>query len=320
MKRSQLLSIAAITSIAVLVTCGDLPSRSRLWVEIQNACHAPAFGLLAFACLVLLRTLNARFSKHTFLPYLIAFSLATGIGLLTELVQHFTNRDAEIADLFRDTLGIVSFLGFSLARDPAFLRRAGKSSNRYRLWLRVSATGVLLAAFTSLGVCVFAYIQRDRAFPTLIDLTAAWSRQFIQLDHARLSTLPFPAEWTSAGHSSVAFLVLESAEYPELTVEEPVPDWTAYNVLRLDLYSPGSDTVLMGLRVDDIHHDYSSTDRFTVSLKISPGHNSVSIDLARIRTAPIGRETDMCAIRRIILFAREPKSPIELYVNRVWLD
>jgi hypothetical protein len=290
MKTQRLLLLVAIVAIAGLVTFADLPGGTRIWAEIQNACHAPAFGLLAVACLALIRHSAIVKSRHALLPYLIALAVAVGLGLMTELVQHFAGRDAEYGDVLRDALGALAFLALCLARDPALPKAPVLPSRHLRLALHVIAIVLLAGAFASLGLCAASYVARNQAFPTLADPTSAWSRQFIRLENAQLTPAPQPSEWQGHENSSAALLVLEPAEYPGLTLEEIYPDWTAYSTLRFELYSLAADTIILGLRIDDVHHDYSNDDRFTERLVIAPGANTIRINLGRVLAAPASRD------------------------------
>ncbi|MBI5266876.1 MAG: succinyl-CoA synthetase subunit beta, partial [candidate division Zixibacteria bacterium] len=76
----------------------------------------------------------------------------------------------------------------------------------------------------------------------------------------------------------------------------------------------------LGLRIDDIHHNYEDTDRWTGRIAVVPGPNHLRIGLEQVRKGPVGRETDMSAIRRIILFAHKPQQPVTLYLDRIWLE
>lgn len=319
-KKQQVYLLLMIFAVNAIVTFADLPGDTMLWGEVQNACHAPAFGILAVAVLGLLK--GSPLARHLgpLAIYVSAFAVAIAAGVATEIVQHFSGRDAEVVDVLRDALGAAAslLLCFSIFSKRPPYQPYFKDWNS--LGSLLAALLLLAAAFYSLGYTAVAYARRDCALPVLIDFDSSWSRRFCILENAAFGVVQEPADGTLLLPTRIARLTLEAAEYPGLTIEEPYPDWTAFDTLRFELISTRPDTVTLGLRIDDSHHDYDFVDRFNYALSVHPGINSIHIPLEQVRLAPDGRQTDMRAIRRIIIFAHQPVKPIEVYLSHFWLE
>lgn len=318
MKLTKLFSLLMVLSIVSVVAGVDFPGGTMLWNETQNAAHAPAFGLIAIGILFLLRHGSLRPGQAGVWCYGMALGITVGTGVAVEVFQSFVGRDAEVIDVVRDALGAVSCLAVFITYDPRIA--GGGWIRRSRVVIRSFSVLVFLAAFVSLGICGMSYAWRNHAFPLVCDFGSRWSDQFIKLEDATLKPFPAPSGWLDQAGSRVGKLRLGQSEYPGVTIEEPYPDWRLYDTLCLDLYSDRADPLGLGLRIDDIHHNYESTDRWTGRIAVVPGPNHLRIALEQVQKGPVGRETDMAAIRRIILFAHQPQDTVIIYLGRIWLE
>jgi hypothetical protein len=321
-KRQRTLALATAIALTIVVasTFGQLPGDSLLWRELQNTGHTVLFGALALAVLYILRERLPVARSRPLSAYLIAVmaSLVTGIGV--EFAQLLTHRDPSFPDVLRDLAGILAALGFYAAIDP----RLVPVWRRQRAGLRTGAvviTGCLfLASLAPLGQLGIACLQRDAAFPVIIDFRAAWSGPFLQLTHATLTTVPAPQQWASASGQRVARLVLQPAQYPGISVIEPSPDWSAFTYLDFTLYSDESRPFDLVLRIHDRLHNQDYSDRFNHALRIRPGKNVFRIPLATIREAPADRHLDLRQIAGIMLFAVDIDVPLAFYLDTLRLE
>jgi len=320
MKTSSALSLCIILAIGIVTVIGDFSGNTMLWAAVQNACHAPAFGVFAIALLVLLRNILPRYNHAQLVYYLLSFGISILVGITTEIIQHFLQRDAEFIDVVRDSLGAASFLGSYFTLDSKITCWTKISSGAVRHVLLVLSLLIFLSAFISLGFSATAYVMRSQEFPQICNFVSCWSDQFIKLQDATLTRVSPPVGWSDLSQSQVACLCLGESEYPGVTIEEPYPDWSSYKTLCIDAFSNSLDTLRFGLRIDDIHHNYNENDRFTCQLILVAGLNSIRIPLEKVKRAPRGRETDMKAIQRVILFAHRSERPVIVYLNRFWLE
>ena len=113
---SALLAVA--TGTLLLVTFGQMPGMNRLWGELQNSGHAPAFCLLAIAVLKLLSP-RSRFAHSVGIRhYASVFGLCLLAGVLVEWVQSMLGRSMSLTDIGADTLGTVCGLSGMLTCTP----------------------------------------------------------------------------------------------------------------------------------------------------------------------------------------------------------
>ena len=74
------------------------------------------------------------------------------------------------------------------------------------------------------------------------------------------------------------------------------------------------------LRVDDYGESQRGSDRYDRELLVQPGINRIEIPLSEIREGPSSRTLDMTRIRRMILYANRPSSPVSVYIDGFRLE
>ncbi|MBI5266877.1 MAG: VanZ family protein, partial [candidate division Zixibacteria bacterium] len=222
MKLSNLFSMLVVLLIVFVVAGFDFPGGTMLWNEIQNAAHAPAFGVIAIAILFLLRNTFPRLAQAGLWCFVTALGIAIGLGAFVEIIQYFIGRDAEFVDVMRDALGAGSFLAMYFTIDPRYA--AGGWSSRSKAVVRLISILVFLAAFATLGICAKSYAWRNHEFPLVCDFGSRWSAQFIKLEDAAPTRVTAPPGWSDRTGLQIVRLQLGQSEYPGITVEEPYPD------------------------------------------------------------------------------------------------
>jgi hypothetical protein len=299
-------------AILAVVTFVDLPGDNRLMGEMQNTAHTFVFGLLSLLALALIRHTPSLRNSGTLFHYLAAGTLCLMAGIGIELIQAMIHRDADIWDVVRDGAGIVAFLGFySLGERSS----AGTQAFKLRLLIAGASLLILVAAMIPAARISYAYIERERAFPLLLDFTSSCYHHFLSTHHAQVTVVTAPREWVQAAGQSVARVTLHPGRYPGIEVADLHPDWTGFAVLSMKLYSPQNMPFPLVIRIHDRQHNFALSDRFNRRLTIMPGENIVRIPLRAIQTAPRQRKMDMQAIKAIILFAPGLKQDTTFYVS-----
>jgi VanZ family protein len=319
-KPSVVLLSITIGIILFTVVYVDLPGQSMLWAEVQDAGHALIMGALAIAVLILLRQVLPTRNGSQLLPYVIALGLSALAGAGTEIAQSFLQRDAQIADFARDCLGAASFLLMYYSFDARVPWLRKRTEVTIKSLLRIASLVLFSTTLVSLTECGSAYISRNRAFPEIADFGASWIYRFATVQDADINRIRVPAGWSYVSSNEVARLDLHTGEYPGISIEEPYPDWTGKSYICLEVYSEMTDTTSLGLRIDDVHHNYADDDRYTCRLTLAPGLNRWRVSLDSVREAPATRQMDMSAIRRIILFGHNSSRPLTLYLIRFYLE
>ena len=104
-------SIGLLLGILLLIVVfAPVPGDSRFVNTLHNAAHGPIFGCIALLILLGLRALHLPANAIVSRQYAMAFVLAVGAGLATEVAQSLTNRDASWMDLRNDAIGALAFL------------------------------------------------------------------------------------------------------------------------------------------------------------------------------------------------------------------
>ena len=274
-----------------------------------DAGHVPMF--LVFTLIVLWLARMA-FPEPPVRKYLVAGALVVLAGLGTEFVQKFVARDAGWTDFFRDLLGGGAALLLALAIE-----------NRRPVVKAVSVLGALALIGVGLAELVSVHLDyrgRDAAFPLLAGFEESWEPRFVHGHDADLEPVAAPAEWTSAAGGIVGRLDTHVADYPSLSIEEPFPDWSEFDVLVFEVWSDLEGSIDLWVRVHDRAHDGAFSDRYNAAFTIAPGSNEVVVPLREVQAAPRDRELDLQHVDGIAFFFERPSGPRRLWFRNLRLE
>jgi len=292
---SSTLRAITVAVVVLLVVFARLPDETPLGSEIENAGHAPAFGVLALALLGLSKDL---FRRKCLDHYRIAIIGTLFLAIATELLQFAHHGYGEVGDVVRDVAGGIAFLGFFWTVDKS----AGPP--KFVIPVRSGAICILITAFIPAMLWGLALIHRNASFPTIMNFDSVWDSKFCSAGNAQLEIMK--------GRARITF---HPAQYSGFHLSQPYPDWSGYHFFTFTIFSELPDTVNLVLRIHDRHHNQAYHDRFNLDLSIHNGRNEISIPLEMIRGAPGSRLMDMSAIRGIGIFAVKPASNFSLYIS-----
>ena len=284
-----------------------LPEDTLWWRQAANSGHVIVFLLLS---LVLSRYLGypARFkTRGQSYAAIILAGMLLGVGV--ELIQYHTGREASALDLLTNLLGLIS----GLCLVEAFRLNEGSEYRRVRFLLFVTGLTLIIVCIMPLLLLSVSYIERNKAFPVIADFDAHWTAAFTRFNK---TSLVAKAEHEPDGMNRVRF---EPTEYPGISIVEPVSDWTEYDRLVVTLYSNNDHVIRVTLRVHDVVHNQSHSDRYNISLAVGPGMNMYEILLKDVEQAPSKRKMDMTSISGLILFASDQEKPVTLGVSNIRL-
>jgi hypothetical protein len=302
-QKKALLGIIVVGLVMVLIDTFHLPGHTRFWRSLNNAGHAPLFGILSIALLHLIRHLWRGCTRQPLVCYIVTFVLAAGLGVLSELVQYFGPRDADITDLFRDITGAATFLALYSTFDPQAqaIRR-----DRHRVVRSFVSFGAAFALFLAVSPPVFwgvAFLQRNQCVPVLCEFDSFWSTRFVRTQSAQFRR---GATETAGDSENGPFtggeLTFRAGQYPGLSVVDVYPDWREYDSLVITAYAGDAAPAFLALRIDDRAHNNRRTDRFTTQLPLRPGRNRLAVSLDDVRHAPETREMDLSRMTTIHVF------------------
>lgn len=320
MKRVHVIALALIAILLAAVVFAPVPGDTRWIRTLHNSAHAPIFGCVSLLMLLVSRSHPRLQALSLIGQYALAFAAALALGGITELLQIPAGRDASFEDALHDTIGALAFLGLFAAIDT---RIRGVPQN---IPIRFAAAVV---GIVSLGIAAapvtraaIKYQQRDERFPVLADFSQRYDRYFILQQSAEFSPVTMPAPWMRAKDESAMRVRLHEGPYPGMNFIEPLPDWSGYSTLAVDLTNPTPLNLQLILRVHDAEHDNRPGDRFSKRFELPAGTREVlRIRLQDIAAGPTTRRLDLRQVAGLIIFRADDSPPAaELYLSRVWLE
>jgi len=304
--------------LVLMIVFGTLPNTSLFWHEIQNTGHTLLFIPLVIFVILLLEDTTIFLKKKPFKLYIAACTISLLIGIVIELIQFVIDRDASIIDVVRDFAGIVTGLGLYLTTDSISQSHKPKLNKRARTGIITLSFFVFSAGLWPLFFLSAAYVQREIALPMIVDLSANWVQPFLHLKNASIR-LADERESNIFEKDRLTRIDLQNGTYPGFSIIETVPNWSAYQTLKIAVYSKFDQPFNLVLRIHDIHHNHAYTDRFNTILTINKGTNYFHIPLEDIKKAPASRPMDMTHIKDITFFSARAAKGLYFYVGDMHL-
>ncbi|MES0326844.1 MAG: VanZ family protein [Gammaproteobacteria bacterium] len=309
----------ALAAIVLMLMFAALPDINLFWREMQNSGHTLLFIPIVLLILLLLRDTTEFFWRKTFKLYIATFSISLLIGIAIELIQLLTHGDASTMDVVRDLAGIIVGLGLYATTDPELQTHKLKPGKWIRAGIVMLSFCVLTASMSPLVFLSAAYVQRETAFPVVVDLTANWTRPFLQLKNAVITFQEYE-EVRADGEGQLTRVDLKPGIYPGVSIIEPSPDWSAYKALTIVIYSKLIQPFDLVLRIHDEHHNDDYSDRYNTKLTVNKGSNYFRIPLDDIKNSPSNREMNMMRIKELILVSAKPFEGLHFYVGKMRLE
>lgn len=323
-----LLTVCALALIA-LQTASPVPHSNLLVEDLLNAGHAPLYGTVALAVLVMFRIGRPRWRRAT--TYLLSFTIAVAAGVGAEIVQWAGSGDAGVADVVTDAVGAASFLLIAAAYDRG--GRDVRARSRRTLPLLAAAALLSMVAIAPVRTAA-ALVRRDSVFPRICDFQHAWERKFVQASREALLRFETPPEgWGRAAGDLAGRIDFQEGTYPGIGIRSLHRDWRGYRSFALDVFSELDHPVALTLSIHDAKHhalpDATPTgasgqsdyyDRFNRELTIVPGANAIVIPVADIEHGSRGRMLNLSRMCGLVLFAYESKESFTLHVDAFRLE
>jgi VanZ family protein len=295
-KRARYLVLAAIIVGLLYPLLFYTPPYGGLWTQVfLNSLHVPVFGLIAVSVFVFWRPQWPWFRRAA-----TAFAVTCVFGLISEIAQVATSRDASFSDFIADCLGAAGFLGVAIGVLPG-----------HRLtWARRTIAGTLgLAmlgwALTPLTLVSAAYIERNQQFPVIYSADSSFGRRLVRAQNIRYEVIKSLED--EEAHAEISFL---DAPWPGIALHDIWPDWHSYKTLVIDLAINGETVLALGLRVHDDAHRHSKrfNDRFNRTYDLGPGRHTLRILLSELRHAPQSREMDLGNVSELIIYGTQAEA------------
>lgn len=320
MRRVYAIALTLIAILLVTVVFAPVPGDSRWIRTLHNSAHAPIFGCVALLTLVIVRAHPRLNTLGLARQYAIAVAAAFLLGVVTEILQIPAGRDASVSDALRDVIGALAFLGIFAAFDVKLrILSRGRAIRFTAVVIGLVSLGVAAAPVARAAI---KYQQRDHRFPVLADFSQHYDRYFILQNSSEFSPAKLPAPWAATPDESAMRVRLLDGPYPGMDFIEPLPDWSSYSTLAVDLTNPTPLNLRLVLRVHDAAHNNQVADRFNRPIELPAGARKVfRIALREIAAGPTTRTLDLRQVAGMIIFRADGSPPAgELYLSRVWLE
>lgn len=272
------------------------PDWPKLVVKpIWDLGHVGVFALWAALLAFLLKSMPA-----------VKAAVVIGLGLLllggaVECLQPLFGRHAQWQDLGFDVLGIT--LGLL-----AYQCISGKKN---RLRLLQAGLFVLLSVYLSkpLVMACYSLLEQQRRLPLI------WQ-------HSDTALLPIWFAGSSKHHLLEKGLEVEfnTKRYSTLEINAMPRDWRDYQALSFELEA--KQAFKLTCRIHDRQHEvgaksYRYHDRYTQGFNLQAGRQIITIDLARVRNAPLKREMHLGEIRKLICFSYQLQQPRTMLLHSI---
>lgn len=320
MKRALWVALLAIGILLWAVVFAPAPGDTRWIRTLHNSAHAPIFGCVALLTLLVIRAQSRLAALSPGKQYAMALAVALLLGLLTELLQLATGRDASVEDALHDLIGAVALLGIFAAVDEQVRRLPrGRAIRGVAAVVGMAALTVAVAPIVKAAI---KYQHRDQRFPVLADFTQRFDRYFILQRSAEVSPASMPRQWARAAGENAMRVRMLDGQYAGVNMIEPPPDWSGYSTLAIDLTNPTPLGLQFVVRVHDAAHDNQVSDRFNARFELPPATRQVfRIPLREIAAAPRTRSLDLRRVAGVIVFRTDDSPRVEeIYFSRAWLE
>jgi hypothetical protein len=267
---------------------------------IENAGHTPLFLV---GTLFVLAILRHDFGLQGLRHYVWAGLIGSVAGLASEVIQQPLRRDASWEDVLADCVGVLLALGLY-----AFFDRRSEFRGATRAAALLIAAGCVIVYLTPVVTMARAYAHRNGQFPVLADFQWSIENAWVVGYGTRRSI-----------HDGILDVEFEVSPFPGISFHEPVPDWSGYKTLQLEVENPDEEPLSLGVRVHDIGHGRSFADRFNRVFKLAPGERRIlEVPLEDVQHAPRNRLMNMTQISDVTLFrAHSGSYHMRLYSMRL---
>jgi hypothetical protein len=289
--RSRLFLWAVVLVVLVLLVVPIRRPVDDTWgAAVWDMGHLPAFALITYG---LARGMGGRSGAGWPAARWVAVAGAVGLAVVSEGMQAYTGRSADLRDLALNGCGIVAAASW-----------AGRSAKRAALRRAVAVAAVVVGLTLALMPAVTQAWAEHRMRAALPDLMALQTRHGRRLWQAQ-----GPAEIRVDSGSGGLRVHLAPGEFGGVQFRAGCQDWSGYAEVVLQCVRSGPP-VTLGVRIDDAA---SAADRVWLSDQgeVGPGRSEIRIPLRPAAGGGGKRAMDLTRVRRLVLFAEKTRAPVD---------
>ena len=310
MRRNGLRILASTVVVILLLAIHFVrPSRGGLWLQtFYDSLHVPLFGVIA-VCVLLITPLH--WSRRKRLLGML-FAVVT-LGVLSEIAQIPTARDASLSDLLADWFGAAGFIAVAVVFSSSI--SVPKGRGRYLVILGIA---LVIWPLLPLAKVSAAYLERIQLLPALVSFDSTFGDLFYRAQNAKIRKIR-----RSIGISFSAEVDLQNGPWPGIIFHDLWPNWEPFSALVIEIENPEAEPLSVNIRVHDRTHrdgDQPYGDRFNRQVELAPGTKMIRVTLADIQGAPAGRQMNMAEIDGLAVFCTQQESGRRFLLHDIWLE
>jgi VanZ family protein len=297
---------------SVFMLLMPLPLRERLWARSADLLHIPAFGILNFLFLLIVRQHSA---SRLAIPILVTLFTISLSGLI-ELIQGFLSRSSSLSDLLRNSLGATaSLLIFKMLE-------CWKSDNkRPRQFYFAGALAVIaIAAVQPIASIIDVYRQKSQ-FPVLANFASRSEMERWYVSSANVNRRPI--DWL--GRSRGLLVEYLPGDFPAIQLQQLQRDWSQYQTLVTELThladSP-AESITIQLRITDRRSRRPTGHGFVERIELKRGQSMQwRFDLRAAQQTLVGdQQMRLQQINFVEYMAVEPERPAKVHFGQIRLE
>lgn len=311
----RVLLVVCGCAVLLLVLLFPFPVGGRIWTEVFNLGHAPAFLLLQLLISGLLDPgsvgLPGRWSVVLQMSVRRQLGLAAGLtmlGVTGEYLQRYSGRHASLGDLAANTCGVLAGWLLLLALQPGAPRRR-------RLTLPVCAAAVLTAVSLNPLLELWDCLQQWRGWPVLSSLER---QREMSCWYPVNADIQRSADWAADGVWSLK-VQLRPGGFSGATFQCTWRDWSSASALQVGIRNPSDSPLTLVMKIMDAQHaasGFAPSDRFQREFVLPPqSESTLRVPLVDVLNAPAGRRLQLHHITQVELFCAGLTQPAVLYVD-----
>lgn len=272
---------------------------SRSAKAIWNLGHLVFFAALP----LLIYSFSSVQKRKAIVQIVFLLAITIGLGAAVEMLQYGLSRSADLADIYRNLLGVMIAIVF-------FLPTRNFVSGVWQLMLKIAVIVLVAIQLVPVAIALTDEQQARSSFPVLCDFETAF--QLSRWESSAVIGIETIDYLTGNRAMSVH---LTTAQFSGANLLYFPGEWGSYEWLEFNVFNPSTEPLAITCRIHDKKHTQMYPDRFNKSYAIAPGWNDITINLEEVRQAPNNRRMELSQISGLGIFSSSLLQPRKIFID-----